>query len=128
MHEFSMMRHLVLAAVDAAEKNGVSKVYSLTVQIGELTFLAREQLEFAYEVITKDTILAGSKLILEDVPASIRCPHCEYEGPLPREKIEGLDHHFPVLTCPECSCQPEIVKGKECTVTNMSAEVEGTDG
>ena len=123
MHEFSIVQQLVNTAVESAKENNVKEVHSITLQLGELTFLGKEQMSFAFEVLTRDTILAGAELKFEDVPAEIECKECEYHGPLPRDKLDGLDHYFPILACPECGAKPEVVAGKECVIREMSAEV-----
>ncbi len=123
MHEFSIVTQLVKVAVKSAEENGVTEVHSITIQLGELSFLASEQMDFAFGVLSRETILEGAKLIFEEVRATIECPSCGYKGPLPKEKMEGLDHYFPVLMCPECGGRPSVTAGKECIISEMSAEV-----
>ena len=123
MHEFSIVQQLVKAAVQSAEENGVKQVHSITIQLGELSFLAKEQMEFAFGVLSRETILEGAKLVFEDVAAEIECSECGHKGELPREKLQGLDHYLPVLTCPECGGKPRILSGKECVISSISAEV-----
>jgi hydrogenase nickel insertion protein HypA len=123
MHEFSIMSSLVRAALQSAEDNDVKVVHSLTIQLGEMAFLAEYQMRFAFEVLSKDNLLEGAELVFEKVEAVINCPACGYEGPVPKERPEGLEHAFPIILCPECGGRPKLVKGKECTIRHMSAEV-----
>ena len=123
MHEFSIVQQLVNTAVASAEENKVKEVHSITLQLGELTFLGKDQMSFAFECLSRETILEGAELKFEDVPAEIECGECGYRGPLPREKLDGLDHYFPILACPDCGARPEVIAGKECVIREMSAEV-----
>jgi Zn finger protein HypA/HybF involved in hydrogenase expression len=58
------MSSIVEAVLQELGKHDIEKVEAVDMIVGELTFLGEDQLQFAYEIITRDTILEGSKLII----------------------------------------------------------------
>jgi hydrogenase nickel incorporation protein HypA/HybF len=65
----------------------------------------KEALLFSFDVAAAGTAVAGARLVIEDVPLTVRCPDCREE-----RVIDGP----PRLRCPVCGAEtPEIVRGKE---------------
>ena len=125
MHEVSVVSSLVNAVIAELGKYKVTKVNSVTLIIGDLPNLGEEQLTFAYEIVTRDTILEGSELIIEREPIELLCSSCGYEGPARiLTDPDYSSHSIPVLSCPECGGQTKVVKGMACTVRCMDIEEE----
>ena len=123
MHEVSVVTGIVDAVIDELSKYNIEKVNSVTVCIGDLTNLGEEQMTFAYGIVTTGTILEGSELVIEHIPVEVRCPSCGYIGPARMLTDPDYEtHSVPVLACPECGGQIEVVKGMECTVKCMDIE------
>lgn len=125
MHEFSVMSEMVNVIRAEVESRGIIKVNEVVLAVGELAFLAPEQLEFSYGVLVeKDDVMKDSVLKIEEVPASVRCRECDYSGGV--EYIAGEDDHFrmPVINCPQCGGAVDIASGRECQIKNLVAEVE----
>lgn len=123
MHEVSVVVSLVDAVVKELERYDVLKVNSVTVIIGDLTNLGEEQMSFAYEIVTKGTILEGSEFIVEHEPIELECWDCGYKGPAQILSDPDFDEHvIPVLSCPECGGKVEVVKGMSCMVKCMDIE------
>lgn len=124
VHEVSVVSDLVRAILKELEKYNVVSVHSVTFIIGRLTNLGKEQMEFAYEVVTRGTILEGSNLVIEDEDIELECKICNYRGPARTLNFgEYTDEHFiPVLACPKCGGSVNIVKGQTCCVKNMDIE------
>jgi len=123
MHEVSVVADLVAAIVKELEKYKVNWVDEVTIVVGKLTNLGAEQLEFAYEIITKGTILEGSKLIVLEEEIELKCEACGYEGPA--KSIEfGEESHYrlPVLSCPGCGGAVSITAGKSCCVKSIKID------
>ena len=74
MHEVSVVSDIVSAILRELENYKVEKVEEVVLVVGEMTSLGQEQLEFAYEIVTKDTKLEGSKLVIENekIRANVR--------------------------------------------------------
>ena len=60
MHEVSVVTSIVDAVIDELSKYNVASVNSVTILVGVLTNLGEEQMKFAYEIVTRGTILEGS--------------------------------------------------------------------
>jgi len=118
MHEFSVMTQIVDSVLEEAKKRGARKVENVELEIGEFTMLGHEQMKFAYEVLSKDTILQGSNLEVRTIKGRIKCDSCGYEGDV---KIsEDTPHRsVPLLECPKCHSAARIIEGRECVVRNI---------
>jgi hydrogenase nickel incorporation protein HypA/HybF len=113
MHELSIATDLVNAATATAKENHANKVLSVRVDIGELAIVNPEQLKFMYEIITEETILKGSNLEMNMVPADTVC-RCGYRG--------GIEDKF-TCACPVCGMTLQILKGKDVVVTSIEIDV-----
>ena len=124
MHEVSVVSDLVSAILRELEKYNVEKVEEVTLVIGDMTTLGEEQMEFAYEIVTKDTKLEGSKLAIEHEHIRILCETCGYEGGVQMLESDYGEHTIPVLSCPECQKKGlvgkiKVIEGQSCMVKNM---------
>jgi hydrogenase nickel incorporation protein HypA/HybF len=113
------MASIVEAVLEELKKHDVEKVEEVHMVIGEITFLGRDQLEFAYEVVTRGTLLEGSKLVMTDEKVEVRCNSCGYIGGVEYVSGGGQDHVIPNLSCPRCGGGVEVTKGKSCAVTSL---------
>lgn len=119
MHEFSVMSGLVDVVLEEVKKHDARAVEEVELEIGELTLLGKEQCLFAYEVLSGDGPLKGSKLTIREKKAEVKCKECGYEGPIARSN-NPLDHlRLPRFSCPECGESVEIVGGMDCVITNL---------
>jgi hydrogenase nickel incorporation protein HypA/HybF len=75
MHELSITMGIVDAAVEESQRRGV-QVSAVHLKLGALSGVVKDALLFSYEVACQDTPLAGSRLIVEDVPVIIFCGRC----------------------------------------------------
>jgi hydrogenase nickel incorporation protein HypA/HybF len=119
VHELSMTSQIVESVLEEAKKHEAKKVMEVHLIIGKLTFLGVEQVRFAYGILTEDTIMKGSKLIIKEKDGAIECPNCGYKGAL--EFKDDLMYHVPtpIFKCPECGQAVKIVEGKECTIESI---------
>lgn len=123
MHEVSVVADLVAAINEELKRYDVVSVREVTLVIGKLTNLGTEQLEFAYEIISKDSILEGSKLVILEEEIEVECQKCGYNGPVKNIDL-GEEVHFqiPILSCPECGGTVTITAGKSCCVKSIDIE------
>jgi hydrogenase nickel incorporation protein HypA/HybF len=113
MHELSIAMGIVDAAADEAQRRGV-KVSGVHLRLGALSGVVKDALLFSYEVACQDTPLAGSRLIVEDVPVTVFCAHCN-----DKYVLASLQS----FTCPECGTPTmNIVQGKELEVFALEVE------
>ncbi len=119
MHEFSVTSQIVQSVLTEAEKRGAKKVTEVDLVVGKLTFLGLEQLRFAFEALTKDTIMEGAKLVIEEQEGIVKCKNCDYEGGFKYEDDPLYHVPLPTLKCPRCGSMVEITAGKECTIKSI---------
>ncbi|MBS3817466.1 MAG: hydrogenase maturation nickel metallochaperone HypA [Candidatus Thermoplasmatota archaeon] len=124
MHEYSVMRQLVSALLDELEEKGVNKAKEVRIEVGELSFLGNEQLKFAFRTLSKDTILEGAELKVINVESKVRCEECGYEGSVNYSDDPAFHYNVPVISCPECGSNPDIIKGKETKIVGVTAVEE----
>ena len=123
MPEVSVVSNRVNAAISELEKYNVSKVNSMTVIIGDMTNLGEEQMSFAYEIVTRGTILEGSEFIVEHEPIEVECNGCGYKGPVKMLSDPDFDTHaIPVMSCPQCSGHIQVISGQSCMIKCMDIE------
>jgi len=114
---------VVRSVLGEAEKRKAKKVTEVHLVVGKLTFLGLEQVRFAFEALTKGTIMEGSKLIIEEQEGVVECNHCGYEGGFKYEDDPMYHVPVPTLKCPQCSNVVKIVAGKECTIKSIKMMV-----
>lgn len=120
MHEVSVVSNMVDAILRELESYDVEKVEEVNVVIGDLTSLGEEQLEFAYEIVTRGTILEGSRFVIEREEVRVRCKECGYEGPADCLESDYLEHSVPVIACPKCGGRVDITAGQACRVRDLN--------
>ena len=119
MHELSIALNLVEIAETAARDAGATRVETVHLKLGVFSGVVKEALLFAYDTATRDTLLAGSRLQIEDVPLVIYCPACDQERELP--SIQWLQ-------CPHCGTPAnEIRRGTELELTSMEIVDDETE-
>jgi hydrogenase nickel incorporation protein HypA/HybF len=123
MHEVSVMAGIVESVLKELEKHDVLRVEEVVLTLGELTFLGEEQLQFAYEIITRETALQGSTLVIVPEETELQCLSCGYQGKA--DKV-GEEFHMamPSLACPKCKGKVKVLKGRSCRVTSMKVVQE----
>ena len=128
MHEFSVLTGVVeaiLKEIDRLEKEEgkvITKVNEVFLDIGELTFLGKEQLRFCYGIMSEENRLKGSVLTIETIPAEVLCHECGYSGVIKYFTEYHLD--TPILSCPKCDHTVEIVNGRECSIRSVNLDIE----
>ena len=113
MHELSIAMGIVDAAMDEARQWDVH-VSAVHLRLGALAGVVKDALLFSYEVACQDTPLAGSRLIVEDVPVAVFCPKCQ-----DTRVLNSVQSFF----CPQCGTPTmDIRQGKELEVFALEVE------
>ncbi|MFP4476581.1 MAG: hydrogenase maturation nickel metallochaperone HypA [Desulfatibacillaceae bacterium] len=111
MHEMGIALQIVEIAKSAipSQLEG-TPIEAVNLKVGKLTAIVPESLRFCWDVVIKDTPLAGSRLEIEEIPIVARCKSCGHEF-----TIEG-----PAFTCVQCEGGDlDIISGRELTVTSL---------
>ena len=124
MHELSIAESLVSLAIDAlrgeASRDGLDGpcVEEVHLRVGLLAGVAKESLLFCYDIVIEGTPLAGSRLVIEDVPVVIFCPSCQTEQELP-----GIQSFL----CSRCG-QPssDVRQGRELELVSIQLSDRST--
>jgi len=110
VHELSIAESVVQVATRHARGRAVAKV---TLRAGHLRQVVPSALEFAFELVAKDTVAEGATLAMEEVPAAGACRGCGSESKLA---------DFP-LRCGRCgSFDVEVIAGEELTVDSLELD------
>ncbi|HTM52151.1 MAG TPA: hydrogenase maturation nickel metallochaperone HypA [Bryobacteraceae bacterium] len=108
MHELSIAIGIVEAAEEEAGLRGATEVNAVHLKLGPLSGVMREALEFSYGIACEDTILAGSRLVIEETPVIVFCAACGEN-----RSIVSLQ----AFRCAVCGAAAgEIVQGRELEV------------
>ncbi|PWT75747.1 MAG: hydrogenase maturation nickel metallochaperone HypA [Proteobacteria bacterium] len=114
MHELSIALSIVDAAAEVAARRGASQVSAVHLKLGPLSGVVKDALLFSYGIACEGTTLAGSRLVIEDVPVKAYCPQCRAE-----QMIESIQR----FACPDCgSPTADVVQGDELLVTALEIE------
>lgn len=79
MHEVSIMAEAVRMAADTAHTAGAQRVTGVRLRVGMLSGAIPEAMRFAWDVVSRDTIVEDARLEIETVPAACWCAACESE-------------------------------------------------
>ena len=82
MHELSIALSIIEGVEDELTRRGVQPITAVHLKLGPLSGVVKEALLFSYQLACEDTLLAGSRLEIEEVPTVIYCPSCEREQPV----------------------------------------------
>ena len=114
MHELSITQSIVEIC---AEKAAARRVTLVVLEIGELSGVVPEAVEFAFEACTQGTPLEGARLDIVRIPAVGRCRGCGVEFPL-------RAFYDP---CPRCDAYgAALISGEELRVRELEVD-DGTE-
>jgi hydrogenase nickel incorporation protein HypA/HybF len=113
MHEASVASEILHIVQQAAAAGGVDKVTTITLQIGAFSCIQPDLLQFAFDVISRNTVAQDAKLQIISMPGKAWCNHCQQE----------YEITFTQRACPVCGIvSREIVGGKEAVVQSIEGE------
>jgi hydrogenase nickel incorporation protein HypA/HybF len=117
MHETDMTKALILTVKDwwetQPDRPKISQVY---LTVGQFTCVEPVSLQFAFEVQTRNTFLAGAELVIQETPLIAFCHQCQQEY---RPEI-GIQY-----ACPTCrSPMEDIRSGRELKIERIAYATE----
>ena len=75
------MEEAVRLAVTTARSSGGQRVLGLRLRVGAMSGVVPEAMQFAFDIVCRDTIAAGATLEIEPVAATSWCADCQEEFP-----------------------------------------------
>ncbi|NJM98131.1 MAG: hydrogenase maturation nickel metallochaperone HypA [Phormidesmis sp. RL_2_1] len=110
MHEVGLMQSALALAVEQTKSQGLSKIHSIDLNVGELSGVVPEALKFAFEVVSVGTLAEGAQLNLNVVHTLCYCRHCCRE-------------FYPmswIYKCPRCQClSSDIREGQNLELVSL---------
>ena len=112
MHELSVAIGIVNIAEKETQKANKSKVELIELEIGSLSGVELDSLEYVWEAAVKGSVLESAEKKINFIEAQANCLECEQVFKV--EKVYDI--------CPKCNSYfKDIIKGKELRV--VSSEV-----
>jgi hydrogenase nickel incorporation protein HypA/HybF len=111
VHELAICDAIAGATLRHAGGRRVTRIH---VRIGRLRQVVPDTLAYCWQMHSCATVLDGSALDVESVPARIRCTDCEQTT-----ELDG----FPLLICGHCDgVDVTVVSGEEFAITGLDVE------
>ena len=113
MHELGITQSIVEIAEKTAREQNATKVLSVTIEVGELSGVIPDAVEFCYEACIQETFLEGSRLVINFIPGLAKCDECRAEA-----KIDNM-----TFSCPACgSYSLQRLQGEELSIKEVEIE------
>jgi hydrogenase nickel incorporation protein HypA/HybF len=114
MHELSIAMSIVELAEEESERRGGLHITAVHLRLGLLAGVVKGALLSSFEMACEHTSLAGSQLVVEEIPGVVYCPACDARRP-----VRSSEWFY----CSECgSIASEIVQGKELEVVSLEVQ------
>lgn len=110
MHELSIVLSIVDIAEEQTRKANARHVDRIDLEIGLLSGVEFDALDFAWDAGVKHTVLEHAERHVHKIPARAKCMDCGHEFPI-EELFEA---------CPACGqFLNEVIQGKELRVKSL---------
>ena len=115
MHELSIVHGIIDTVTESVQASNGKAVIATFLRVGALSGVVKDALLFSFDIATEGTLLAGSKLVVEELPVVIFCKTCNETRELP-----GVQS----FRCPVCQTpSADIRQGKELEIRSIEIEV-----
>jgi len=112
LHELGVMIEVVKTVESFAKTNGLTKIDTLVLQIGELSSVIPKYVEACYPAAADGTLLQEAKLKIEVLPGNAICKRCD--------KVFNIIENN--KQCPGCgSGSWELLGGREFIIKEIIA-------
>ena len=114
MHEMGIVLHLAKTLDEIAEKEALTEIARVTLQVGEVSGIMTDLFTDAWNYFKlRHPILKDSELVLETIPAVTYCDAC-------KGTYETVKYG---KTCPLCgSGDTWLLRGNECVIKEIEAQ------
>lgn len=109
MHELTITQNIVAIATEYSQG---AKIYKISLEIGKLSAVMPEAIEFCFDVCCRGTPLENADLEIVEIAGKGRCRCCGTEM--------NLEQPFGVCICG--STDIEIIQGQELKIRELEAE------
>ena len=113
MHEMSIALSIIDLAAERAEKAAANKIIEIELDIGILSGIEIDALNFAMEIAVKDSVLEFAEVKINRIESVSECLECGHIF-----EPDGFISH-----CPECrEMNTRVFKGKEMQIKSILVE------
>ena len=113
MHELSIAQALVQQVEEALREKSFVRVTAITIAVGTLAGVDAECLRFAFPLATQGTRVDGAELIVETVPAAVRCRACG----------KTTSTEVPLFACASCGAtEVELLSGRDLLLRSVEID------
>jgi hydrogenase nickel incorporation protein HypA/HybF len=109
MHELGITENIVTIATQHAQGH---KIKRITLEIGKLSAIMPDAIEFCFDVCSRETLLEDAILEIIEIPGRGQCRKCG-------NKI-ALDEPFGICECG--SIELDLIAGQELKIKEMEIE------
>ena len=109
MHELGIAQSIVEIAIEYAQG---AKVRRVTLEIGKLTAVLPDAIEFCFDVCCRGTVLEGATLQIIEKPGLGRCRQCGTQIPV----------ELPFGVCECGSMDLDLIQGQELQLKELETE------
>ncbi len=114
MHETGIAEGILSSVLDAADGADAKRVNRVNVSIGVLTEVSEDALQFAWEVLRRDTIAGDATLDVTMLEALSVCADCQHR--FGHGRWDGTK-------CPSCgSYVVSLVSGRELNIDSIDID------
>jgi len=113
MHEISIVESILEVAEEKAREANSPSILVIKLRLGQFTAIAREALDFAFEVARQGTLAEHARLEIEVVPMVLHCVVCDAKT----QPMIAMS-----LICTQCGFPLKIVSGKELQIEYIEIE------
>lgn len=113
MHEMALAENVLQIVREAAQREGLRRVRTLWLEIGQLSSVEPEAMRFCFEAAARGSIAADAHLEIAVTPGAAWCRSCA-------RRISVAELGSP---CPHCGgYRLQLTEGTEMRVTQLEAE------
>jgi len=113
MHELSITENILNIALDHAKKESARKVTDININIGQLSSIVDDSVQFYWDMIAKDSICEGARLNFNRIPGKFNCLDCQ------KDYLMGSEPG----PCPSCgSYNIRVITGQEFQLDSINIE------
>lgn len=117
MHELSIAASIVESVTETAAAYPGARVLEVRLRIGALAPVVEDSLQFCWTLVSDDTPLAGSKLVVKNLPIIVHCASCDADS-----ELAGVQNFH----CPRCGrIAADFRQGRELEIESVEIEEPG---
>jgi hydrogenase nickel incorporation protein HypA/HybF len=116
MHELSIATSIVDSVTESAAAYPDARVLEVRLRVGALASVVEDSLQFCWTIVTEDTPLAGSKLVVRTLPIVVHCTNCKADS-----ELAGVQNFH----CPRCGqIATDFRQGRELEIESFEIDDE----